>query len=135
MKRLLLKHSEQCSKFFCFQTDLSLTSSVSAGAELAIRECADQFRAEVWNCPVTAFRSRREERGNNRETAYIQAVTAAAVTHTLTRNCSQGSLLVSCVTHLCLFLSQIVKFDRILNICVEYVNTMGWWGGLVAHEI
>ena len=79
---------------FCFQTDLTLTSSVSAGAELAIRECADQFRAEVWNCPVTAFRSRREERGNNRETAYIQAITAAAVTHTLTRNCSQGSLLV-----------------------------------------
>ena len=30
-----------------FQTDLSLTSSVSAGAELAIRECADQFNNEV----------------------------------------------------------------------------------------
>ena len=85
----------QYADCYCLQTDLSLTSSVSAGAELAIRECADQFRAEVWNCPVTAFRSRREERGNNRETAYIQAITAAAVTHTLTRNCSQGSLLVS----------------------------------------
>ena len=36
---------------------------------------------------------------------------------------------------LCLFLSQIVKFDRILNICVEYINAMGWWGGVVAHEI
>jgi len=75
------------------QTDLSLTSSVSAGAELAIRECADQFNNEVWNCPVTAFRSRREERENNREAAYIQAITAAGVTHTLTRNCSQGSIL------------------------------------------
>ena len=78
-----------------FQPDLSLTSSVSAGAELAIRECADQFNTEVWNCPVTAFRSRREERDNNRETAYIQAITAAAVTHTLTKNCSQGSIMVS----------------------------------------
>ena len=38
------------------------------------------------------FRSRREERDNNREAAYIQAITAAAVTHTLTRNCSQGSI-------------------------------------------
>ena len=68
---------------------------MSAGAELAIRECADQFNTEVWNCPVTAFRSRREERDNNRETAYIQAITAAAVTHTLTKNCSQGSIMVS----------------------------------------
>lgn len=91
---------------------MSLTSSVSAGAELAIKECADQFNNEVgwivqtilifnnifpkvWNCPVTAFRSRREERDNNRETAYIQAITAAAVTHTLTRNCTQGSILVN----------------------------------------
>ena len=41
------------------------------------------------------FRSRREERDNNREAAYIQAITAAAVTHTLTRNCSQGSIPVS----------------------------------------
>ena len=41
------------------------------------------------------FRSRREERDNNREAAYIQAITAAAVTHTLTRNCTQGSILVN----------------------------------------
>ena len=44
---------------------------------------------------LTIFRSRREERDNNREAAYIQAITAAAVTHTLTRNCSQGSIPVS----------------------------------------
>ena len=42
--------------FSPLQTDLSLTSSVSAGAELAIKECAAQFSSEVWNCPVTAFR-------------------------------------------------------------------------------
>ena len=69
-----------------------LTNSVAAGAELAIKECADQFATEVWNCPMTAFRSRREERENNRETAFIHGITAAAVTHTLTRNCSEGSI-------------------------------------------
>lgn len=74
------------------QADLVLTNSVAAGAELAIRECGDQFATEVWNCPMTAFRSRREDRENNRETAFIHGITAAAVTHTLTRNCSEGSI-------------------------------------------
>ena len=67
---------------------------MAAGAELAIKECGAQFSSEVWNCPVTAFRSRRQERDNNREAAFIQAITAAAVTHTITRNCSQGAIKV-----------------------------------------
>ena len=77
------------------EADLLLSGSVTSGAELAMKECARQFEHEVWNCPVTAFNMIREKQENNRETAYIQAITAAAVTHTLTRNCSQGSLLVS----------------------------------------
>ena len=33
-----------------------------------------------------------------RETAYITAITAAAVTHTITRNCSQGGIQVATIT-------------------------------------
>ena len=83
--------------FLFVQPEVSLTGSVAAGAELAIKECGEQFRSEVWNCPVTAFRSRRQERDNNRESAFIQAITTAAVTHTITRNCSQGSIAVSII--------------------------------------
>ena len=74
---------------------------MAAGAELAIKECGAQFSSEVWNCPVTAFRSRRQERDNNREAAFIQAITAAAVTHTITRNCSQGAIKVRLTTPHC----------------------------------
>ena len=81
---------------------------MTAGAELAIKECGTQFSSEVWNCPVTAFRSRRQERDNNREAAFIQAITAAAVTHTITRNCSQGTIKVRLTRPL---LSRILTLD------------------------
>lgn len=74
------------------QADLTLSASVSAGADLASQECADQFKTDVWNCPRAAFRTRREERANTRETAFIQAIMSAGVTHTLTQNCSKGGL-------------------------------------------
>ena len=82
---------------------------MAAGAELAIKECGAQFSSEVWNCPVTAFRSRRQERDNNREAAFIQAITAAAVTHTITRNCSQGTIKVRLTRRV---LSKILTFLR-----------------------
>jgi len=74
------------------QANLALTGSVAAAATLAMEECGQQFNTEVWNCPAAAFRARREERQNNRETAYMTSITAAAVTHTVTRNCSQGGI-------------------------------------------
>jgi len=74
------------------QANLALTGSVAAAASIAMEECSKQFATEVWNCPLTSFRSRHDDRQNNRETAYITAITAAAVTHTITRNCSQGGI-------------------------------------------
>ena len=74
------------------EADLVLSSSVTAGAELAMKECASQFKYDVWSCPATAFKVNKDEMENNRETAFINAVTSAGVAHTISRNCSEGSL-------------------------------------------
>ena len=85
--------------------ELKLGESVSAGASLAMAECADLFRTDVWNCPVVAFTRVQQalassEQGsleasgleNNRETAFMHAIISAGVTHTISRNCSSGNL-------------------------------------------
>ena len=82
------------------EADLAMSRSVTSGAELAMAECAAQFKNEVWNCPVTAFDRAKEAAAsgggggweNNRETAYVHAIMSAGVTHTIARNCSEGSL-------------------------------------------
>ena len=74
------------------EVDLELTSSMVAGTELAMVECANQFKFDVWNCPVTAFKMNKKDAENNREAAYVDAVTSAGVAYTIARNCSRGSL-------------------------------------------
>ena len=73
------------------EADLALTRSVTSGAELAMAECAHQFENDIWNCPVAAF-NRQDSAENNRETAFVHAIVSAGVTHTISRNCSEGSL-------------------------------------------
>lgn len=98
--------------------DNALSQSVTSAAHIAIRECGFQFKYEKWNCPKKAFFPMREhyphhgngssstselfiyrghhatsaqlKRPSNKETAFVHAITAAGIAHTLIKNCSAG---------------------------------------------
>ncbi|XP_069485181.1 protein Wnt-16 [Ambystoma mexicanum] len=79
-----------------------LLSSIREGARLGIQECRKQFRHERWNCsapgggeglaasPFQVFGY--EMTSGTKETAFIYAVTAAGLVHSVTRSCSAGNM-------------------------------------------
>ncbi|XP_063786542.1 protein Wnt-16 [Pseudophryne corroboree] len=101
-----------------------LLSSIREGARLGIQECRNQFKHERWNCSILpslytsspsfsiSFLSSSslasahsifsyELSSGTKETAFISAVTAAGLVHTVTRACSAGNMTeCSCDTSL-----------------------------------
>ncbi|OQV19782.1 Protein Wnt-4 [Hypsibius exemplaris] len=67
---------------------------VTTAARMAIAECQNQFRLERWNCTTmndsTVF-GKTAIKGN-RETAFIAAISSAAVVHSIVQACSSGNL-------------------------------------------
>lgn len=75
-----------------------ILQAISKGAKLGIDECQHQFRRNRWNCTTfddhpKIFGSVVESR--SREKAYIYAISAAGLSYTVTKACSQ-SLLANC---------------------------------------
>ncbi|XP_006751730.1 protein Wnt-16, partial [Leptonychotes weddellii] len=84
-----------------------LLPSIGEGARLGIQECRSQFRHERWNCLVTAAPPGTsplfgyELSSGTKETAFIYAVMAAGLVHSVTRSCSAGNMTeCSCDTSL-----------------------------------
>ncbi|XP_006261744.1 protein Wnt-16 [Alligator mississippiensis] len=84
-----------------------LLPSVRDGARLGLRECRSQFRHERWDCalgpaPAPApAPAAYELSSGTKETAFIYAVTAAGLVHSVTRSCSAGNMTeCSCDTKL-----------------------------------
>ncbi|CAH1788770.1 unnamed protein product [Owenia fusiformis] len=85
-KRLAGKQREICKK------EPEIVREVANGAKLALKECQWQFRKRRWNCDTKHHFSRVLLR-DTRETAFINAVTAAGVVYTVTQACSMGHLM------------------------------------------
>ncbi|KAJ3619738.1 hypothetical protein MTP99_005395 [Tenebrio molitor] len=56
---------------------------------MAMNECKNIFKWSQWNCPHSAF-SKRYNHLPTREKAYTDAITAAGIIYSITRDCSQG---------------------------------------------
>ncbi|XP_037085414.1 protein wingless-like [Pollicipes pollicipes] len=71
--------------------------AVASGTRQAVAECQHQFRDRRWNCPTQERMRGRRLFGRIvntacRETAFLYAITSAAVTHAVSRSCSEGSV-------------------------------------------
>ncbi|XP_071526677.1 protein Wnt-1-like isoform X2 [Panulirus ornatus] len=79
------------------RTNSDVLVAIAKGARAAVHECQHQFRNRRWNCTTSAFVSRKTLFGKIvtracREVAFLYALTSAAVTHTVTRACTEGTI-------------------------------------------
>ncbi|XP_056640838.1 protein Wnt-8a-like [Diorhabda sublineata] len=91
------EHGVELKLMDCFDTFLSISNykdpnivtSTTNGLELALSQCQEIFQWDKWNCPRTAF---NRQRTSTKETAFVQALTAAGIVYAITKNCSRGQI-------------------------------------------
>lgn len=65
-----------------------LADVLSRGVELAVKHCKLQFKHEKWNCPAKDFFAKQQNPLMDRESAFVQSITVAAIAYSVAKNCS-----------------------------------------------
>lgn len=83
---------------------IEASAAVSHGAAQALHECRKQFRTERWNCTLAGAHQSPQQADQlmlsssfvqsvgYRESAYVQAIAAAGIVHSIASACRKGSL-------------------------------------------
>ncbi|XP_049318554.1 protein Wnt-4 [Bactrocera dorsalis] len=80
------RQNHQCRKEF------GLPNSIFEARRLATSHCESQFRYDRWNCSIETRGKRNIFKKLYKETAFVHALTAAALTHTIARSCAEGRM-------------------------------------------
>lgn len=70
----------------------ALQDSIAHSVEIALQNCQNQFKWDRWNCPSVDFLSKKSATLLDRESAFVQTITIAALIYTVTKNCSRGEI-------------------------------------------
>ncbi|XP_036342355.1 protein Wnt-4-like [Rhagoletis pomonella] len=80
------RQNHQCRKEF------GLPNAIFEARRLATTHCESQFRYDRWNCSIETRGKRNIFKKLYKETAFVHALTAAALTHTIARSCAEGRM-------------------------------------------
>ncbi|XP_054083269.1 protein Wnt-1 isoform X2 [Zeugodacus cucurbitae] len=86
-RRLRGKLAEIC------RHDSALLKEIIIGVNLGFRECEFQLRNHRWNCTTQRRSMRKILMRDTRETGFINAITSAGVTYSVTKACSMGKVI------------------------------------------
>ncbi|XP_075150012.1 wnt inhibitor of Dorsal protein-like [Haematobia irritans] len=73
---------------------IPLDNVMASSMEIALGSCQSTFKWDHWNCPTSDFIRRRSSKSPlmDREDAYVNAISTAALLYTIAKNCSSGSV-------------------------------------------
>ncbi|KAH8412161.1 hypothetical protein KR009_000246 [Drosophila setifemur] len=80
------RQNHQCRK------ETGLPGTLSEARRLATSHCEEQFRYDRWNCSIETRGKRNIFKKLYKETAFVHALTAAAMTHSIARACAEGRM-------------------------------------------
>ncbi|KAH8317716.1 hypothetical protein KR074_007562 [Drosophila pseudoananassae] len=80
------QQNHQCRK------ETGLPGTLSEARRLATTHCEEQFRYDRWNCSIETRGKRNIFKKLYKETAFVHALTAAAMTHSIARACAEGRM-------------------------------------------
>ncbi|KAL0273550.1 UNVERIFIED_CONTAM: hypothetical protein PYX00_006186 [Menopon gallinae] len=92
-KMICKKRSRLRGQMEAICRDETLLEEIVKGVEMGTRECQHQFRNWRWNCTTNNKSLKKILMKDTREAGFVNAVTAAGVTFSVTRACTSGNLM------------------------------------------